>query len=234
MKRGNKIVNKVMLIFLIVGALFAGVGLFVWNDTNNFINNALETEATIERIDERYHGDGDTDYDVYVSYFVDGKSYYEELNSYNSSMREGKNITIYYNPDDPSEIMSNDGSIIGIIFMVIGGIAVLITLIFFINDFKKKRKGKMIMSYGHLIDANIDDVFQNPRVRVNGVSPFVIQASTVGPDGATYVFKSGDIYDDTPNLIASNNIQKIKVYVNPSNYKEYVMDIESLNNYKPQ
>ncbi len=234
MKDGNKVVKIVMAIFFFVGALFVVLGFFLWNETNSFMKSAKKTEATITRINERYHGDGDSDYDVYVSYFVDGKSYNEELNTYNSSMREGKNVTIYYNPDNPSEIMSGDSSFIVIIFLIIGSIFVLIPLIWFTINFRKKRKKKRIIEYGHLIDANIDDVFPNPRVRVNGVSPFVIKALTVGPDGVTYEFTSDNIYDDTPNLIASNNIERIKVYVNPNNYKEYVMDNESLNSFKPQ
>lgn len=234
MKRGNKAVKIVMSVFLIVGIIFVALGLFIWNDTKNFMKNAIKTEATIERINERYHGDGDSDYDVYVSYFVDGESYTEELNTYNSSMREGKKITIYYNPDNPKEIISSDSSIIVIIFLIIGGVFVLIPLIWFIINLKNKKKRKRIIGYGCLIDANIVSVIQNTRVRVNGVSPFVIKASAVGPDGTTYEFASDNLYDDTPNLIASNNIQKIQVYVNPSNYKEYIMDTESLNKYMPQ
>lgn len=234
MNRGNKAVKIVMSIFLIVGIIFVALGFFIWNDTKNFMKNAIKTEATITRINERYHGDGDSDYDVYVSYFVDGNSYNEELNTYNSSMREGKKITIYYNPDNPKEIMSSDSSIIVIIFLIIGGVFVLIPLIWFIINLKNKKKRKRIIGYGCLIDANIVSVIQNTRVRVNGVSPFVIKASAVGPDGTTYEFTSDNLYDDTPNLIASNNIQKIQVYVNPSNYKEYVMDTESLNKYIQQ
>lgn len=233
MKRDKKTKKIIMIFFLIVDIVIFALLFSNWNDTKNFMKNAIKTEATITKIDEKHHG-GDTDYLVYVSYYVDGKSYNEELNSYSSSMREGNKVTIYYNPNNPSEIRSNDNSFDEIILLLYGYLFILIPLIFFVINFIKKRKEKRIIAYGCLIYANIDHVFKNRSIKVMGVRPFVIKASTVGPDGLTYEFTSSNIYYDIRDLIRSNNIGKIKVYVNPSNYKEYVMDIESLSEFTSQ
>lgn len=56
----------------------------------------IEIERDInDEVDERR---------VYVEYVVDGKTYKQRLNGSSSSMREGQELTIYYQKSDPTKI----------------------------------------------------------------------------------------------------------------------------------
>lgn len=72
------------------------------------MKNAEKTTAEISEIDSYYSGSSrlgsKKHYNVIVEYVVDGEVYERTLNEYNSGMYEGKEIEIYYNPDNPSEI----------------------------------------------------------------------------------------------------------------------------------
>lgn len=59
------------------------------------------------------------DYTVYVSYTVDDNEYSQKLNHYNSSMREGDTLTIYYSPYNPSKISIGNSMNIGFVITFI-------------------------------------------------------------------------------------------------------------------
>ena len=83
-----------------------------------------ETTAVIERIEE--HGDfDDTSYDVYVRYSVDGREYHGESDFYSAGYREGKEIKIFYIPDNPEQIHGDAGHM-GIYLMAIGPVLTLL------------------------------------------------------------------------------------------------------------
>jgi len=75
-----------------------------------------KTKATITQIDT---SDPDNKV-VYVQYFVDGQSYEGRSNTYAASYKVGKEITIRYNPSDPSEI--GGGTFILTLIMAVVGI----------------------------------------------------------------------------------------------------------------
>ena len=68
-------------------------------------------------VPEEHAGD-DEEHDVYVAYSVDGKEYNALSDTYSSSYFEGKEITIFYNPDNPAQI-HGDSKLLGIILMAI-------------------------------------------------------------------------------------------------------------------
>lgn len=123
-------------LFKIVGAIFTIVGLamiissiVVGIDSNKFYKTAVKTEATIMYIDT--YSDYDhkqkkmkTRHDVYVSYETEEGEYYtyEKLGYYSSNMSEGQNISIYYDPENPSDIRSKSGS--KLMIYIFGGLGI--------------------------------------------------------------------------------------------------------------
>ena len=83
----------------------------------------------------------DATYTVYVKYTVDGKEYNAELDGL-TNYNEGEKITIYYNPEDPSQITQSISMILPIAIIIGGLIALVGGIISSINSFKRYKKMK--------------------------------------------------------------------------------------------
>ncbi len=114
--------NRIM-ISVVMPILFALAGCFlILLGITNIKNRQIFVESTgvISNIEETYVGgeDNEYDYDVTVDYTVDGQEYSSPLGEYNSRMQEGQEIGIYYNPDNPSEVMTNSKSTPVVLFVM--------------------------------------------------------------------------------------------------------------------
>lgn len=105
-----------------------GVIVFMINKGNQ---NYIKAEAVVSKTElaEEAHYDIDDNYveatyTVYVKYTVDGKEYDEELGEL-SGYKKDQKITIYYNPQDPSQITQTKSLILPVV-IVIAGIASLV------------------------------------------------------------------------------------------------------------
>ena len=146
-KMGNIIAGIFLIIFTLVGiAAFIG-GFFIQNDNNKFMKTAEKTSAVITDINETSSSrdsDGDTtyNYDVIVSFVVNGVTYKGNLGSYNSDMRVGNSQTIYYNPSNPKEFMSSDADFMGYIIVSVGAIFILGGIFLSVINFKGYKSAK--------------------------------------------------------------------------------------------
>ena len=88
----------------------------------------VKTEATIVSIVEVPSDSPDetSDYIVTVDYVADGSRYTSELDYYSGTFKEGKTVTVYYDPSDPSVIHGGKGFGIYLIVLGIGIIAVVL------------------------------------------------------------------------------------------------------------
>lgn len=117
---------KKILIGLLVGASFLGVGIFMLSTPHD---DYLPVVATIVEIQETWTGDNEYAYEVYVDYTVDGTAYrHVRLGNYSSGYREGKEINLFYNPANPSQIEAGGRGIWGIALTAVGGLIFLFSL----------------------------------------------------------------------------------------------------------
>ncbi len=130
----EKTVRKVAMVILFVGValLFGGLAAYLHNDY--FLKNAETVTGVVT--EKRMHRNYLT-CSIYVNYEVDGKTYDELYVSDGHNMQIGQNVTVYYNPDKPTEI--TDGREITMLFIcliVMGGIVFLIGgyMVFWINQ----------------------------------------------------------------------------------------------------
>jgi hypothetical protein len=81
-----------------------------------------------ERVSTNDKGEEETDasHDVYIAYDYEGKHYEREMSHYSSGMYEGKEVKIFINPDNPSDISAP-----GDIFLSLGLTAFGALLLFF-------------------------------------------------------------------------------------------------------
>lgn len=215
-----------MIVFLIAGIGMIVGGVYIQNENNKFMKNAKKTTATITRIDVSYDSDGDSDHDVYVEYAVKGERYTGRLNEYNSGMYEGKDITIYYNPENPRDFRGTSSSISSYIIMGIGAVFTIISSVFIVKKVRTGGKSKKLKKAGLLLEADITNITLNESYSVNRKHPYIIECSGV-INGLVHNFKSENIWFDAPMIYNNLGVKKIFVYVNPEKVTEYYVDVKN-------
>ena len=224
----GKIENIVCVMFTVVGVIFLITGVFVCIDAFNY-DNKVQTTATITRIISYRGQDNEIRYNTYVKYDVDGIEYNSKVNSYSSSFYEGKEISVYYNKSNPSEVYAKGFEFFvimfpafGIIFSAIGGIGLFVR-------YNKGKSEKNLRESGEMIIANYVGVDMNMHYSVNGRHPYNIVCEWTNlEDGKKYTFKSKNLWNNPENIIMERNIKTFNVYININNKKQYVIDIDDV------
>lgn len=129
-------------IFLFVGIIFLILSAVFLEVNKSHAENYIPTEAVISEI--RISSDSS---DAYATYVVDGKKLKAKLDVYSSDMYEGKEIEIYYDPDNPYDVTYLEGmrifttvfSIIGAVLTVIGLIPLIIGIVIVVKCNKKAK-----------------------------------------------------------------------------------------------
>jgi len=216
------------IIFTIVGAIFLIVGPIIFANEMSFKNKGIESIAIITDI-ETYHSTDDTYYKVYVQYIANDRTYNNTLDYWDSTMSVGKEVKIYYNPDNPNEIVANNSSYLLLLLPLIGGVSFILGTSMIIVNIKRKRRKSKLLENGDYINAEIEEVIYDTSYSVNRISPHVIVCKWENPaDGNTYVFKSENIWYDPEPIIEEKNIITLPVYINRDNLKKYFVSLENI------
>ena len=125
--------------------LIFGVVLFVVNTKNQ---NYIKTEATVleSKVLEEAHTDVDGNYvdatySATFKYSVDGKEYTGSLDNV-SKFNAGDKMTIYYNPENPSQITQTKSLMLPVIIIAAGIASLVGGIISAANAIKKYNKMK--------------------------------------------------------------------------------------------
>ena len=84
------------------------------------------------------------------------------------------------------------------------------------------KKEKALVENGVKIEAVIKDVAINNAVTINGRNPRKLVCEGVLPDGSTRYFESGNV---SPHIQPDVIGRPISVYVDPSDYGKYYIDV---------
>lgn len=226
--KGNKVENLIWIIFFGIGLIFVIIGIVICANIFNY-KNKVETTGIITEIGSYRDLDGQRENSVYVEYTVDGRVYESALNGYSSNFYEGKEIEIYYDINNPSKIGVKSIDLVFLIFPGIGSIFLVIGGVGIIIKGRRKALEKKLMSYGDKVFAKIIDVCNNTRYTVNGRHPYVIICQWDNEiDGKEYIFKSGNLWFDPTFAIEQKNIDTLPVYIDMNNKKKYVIDTSIL------
>ncbi len=127
---------------LLFGLLAAGLALVVFGAylLRQNVGTYLETTAVITKIDS-----APLFSNVYVSYTADGRLYEDvPLRSRAADDEIGRELVVYYDPEDPSVIESQGGSAASQYALLIGGLLAIYALISILRSrrtlFVKRRK----------------------------------------------------------------------------------------------
>lgn len=102
----NKIINIIFVISIIFGLIFIMIGslfIFLSNNTNKHIESSDFVLGYIDEIRKT-----EDNYDVYVSYELDGEEFKSKINTYTSDMVEGNPINLYF--DDEGKIYVSESA----------------------------------------------------------------------------------------------------------------------------
>lgn len=203
----NKKINRLYIVFLIIGIIITSIGLYtsvIMLDNSN----KVDTIGTITSI---VSTSNDTP-DVYVTYNVDGKK-----------------IDIYYMKNDPNIIGNKKLELLILLFPFVGLIFLLIGGINIFKIISNKKKKERLIKTGTVIEATYIETNTNFNLRVLGRNPSNIICEYDDPISKnTYRFKSERLWYDPTLYIGDNDIYTFNVYVNKDNMKNYYVDIEKL------
>lgn len=223
--------NLVGIIFFIVGTVFLIAGTVVLISDISFKNNAEQTQGEIINIErERYRRNGDNHINHYVTvgYTVDGEYYEREFSQYNSGMYVGKEITVYYNPDEPGDARISSAAL-PVVFISVGGSMFVIGAVFIITKIVSANRIKSLRAYGEALTGTITNITVNTSVRVNGRNPYKAECEVTDPySGDRYLYSSKNIMEDISGLIGSS----VTVYTDKNDRSKYYVDIDGLINNK--
>lgn len=224
----NKAVNKlVTLPFIIAGIVFVVAGVYLYKSNTNFMNNARESVATINKAD---CDDGGCQYTI--SFIASEKEYSLSYSKYNSSYKVGDEINVYYDINNPSNFKCDYSNNIAYVFMGLGTLIVIVGLFIMIKKNIKYRSYLNVKSSGIRIDAKIIGIEMDNNVIKDGVNPYFIICSGINPitrEEETY--NSGDIWFDVRKIIEENRIETLPVYVDENIASNYSVDTSVLNTY---
>ena len=149
-------------IFLFIGIVFLILSAVFLEVNKSHAENYIPTEAVISEI--RISSDSS---DAYATYVVDGKKLKAKLDVYSSDMYEGKEIEIYYDPENPSDVTYLEGirifttvfTIVGVVLTVIGLIPLIIGIVIIVKC-NKKAKAQVSMA-DEMNPADYSDRYTN-------------------------------------------------------------------------
>ncbi len=222
--------------FIILGAIAIIIGVILDNSLRDFEKRAELTTATITRIDKETKTVTTTKngkpvkkkvnvYDVYVEYTVDGKTYNSKLGSYNSSMKEGKEIEIFYLPDTPEVIRSKQRNMLPLIIpccigVVITGLGVAVMILS-----KNVSKPHRLKTEGVRMTAVITKITENKNFNVNGAHPIQIECEITDADTDEHFTYTSDYTTEPLNAYEGGSID---VYVHREKHDMGYVDLDSV------
>ena len=121
----NQMKKLIAVIILIAG----GVIFIVFGATSvKELRDFKQVSAVVSHIEREWTPNGDgTDTEeikIFVTYTVDGQEYTEELQNTKTTYKQGDEITVLYNPADPT-VVSGATKTMTIIQFAIGGVLIL-------------------------------------------------------------------------------------------------------------
>lgn len=227
----KKFFKIISCVFLVIGISLIILAFVIGQAVSIPVQREKKTTATITEITRHRGTDGEAEYDVFVEYEIDGTTYEKELNAYSSDFREGQEIEIIYDKDDPENItVTWIREIIYGTFGAIGGTFIFIGLIGVIITFHKRTdKKKKLMEKGELVYARFRAVEEEQNVYIGGMRPYRIVAEWTDPEtGEEHILRSEFIYKDPRDKLEGRTISQIPVYMDWRNKNKYYMDISQI------
>jgi len=216
------------MFFLPMGLLFAGIGVWAWNDDRERSANAIEAQGTVIEL-ARSRGDDGPVYRPVVEFFDRRGTRHEFVGNVGSSppsWSEGETVPVLYPPASPGRAFIDKAfdrfflpgmfGGLGLLFAAIGGAMIFFTI-------RHRRIMEWLRHNGMAIQANFVETYRDTSTRINGRNPYrVVCQGTHPATGKIHSFKSALIWIDPSEDLDG---KRLTVMVDPANPKRHLVDL---------
>lgn len=211
----------IVLALLGVIILFLGIKTVITNNAFKKENIEIEALVTDSNSINKFTA---------VTFKIDEKEYNAMAKTYDSQIKSGDKIIIYYNKENPSIIFIENNNTNGGAFVGVGIILLAIGFSIILNQLNNFTNKEEIKKTGKKIQAELVDIVCDTKKTANGIHPYYIVCCWKNKmSGKTYRFKSEYIWYDPKSQIKKLGIDRLPVFIIPSNPNQYYVSIEELN-----
>lgn len=212
---------------MLAGAIALGVS------TRHFVASAQHAEGTVIDLLPSRSSSGDSVlYSPVVEFKTPDGREFEVRSSVASdppSYHEGEKVTVLYRPEAPGNAqISGFFSLWGgtLVLGILGAVFFSIGAALWAVPAWSSRRARRLTAHGTPVQAEVQGVERNTRIKVNGVHPWCIVARWKNPVTAEYhEFRSGNLWTDPGEGFRQ---QFITVFVDNDNPRRYHMDTSFL------
>jgi uncharacterized protein YneF (UPF0154 family) len=229
----NRTLRIIGTVFTMIGILLLVVAGLIFGSAMRFKARALAVDGQVTGMIRTFnteHGRHHGYKPVVVFTSRDGKVHkvVGRVATYPPLYHVGQSVKVLYDPADPNDV--NIGSLasdklflayipggIGIVFCLVGG-----SFIFYL--IRRRRVSAWLAENGTLVQATIEEVYQDMHVRINGKNPWRVRCRWQDPITRNLsLFVSESIEGDRSRYAPGSSIT---VRVNPENPKQYRVMLE--------
>lgn len=215
---------KIGLVFILLGTLSLGEGLYSGYNSINFNAKAVNVESSVTRnIQETCNGQKRkyTCYNPEVSYEYAGQKYKKILSERSSNMyTPGEKIDLKHDPANPHGALSTKSLWLNPILFclygfIFGGVGVLLLR----NHIRRKKIEENLLKRGVSIRATVVDIGIDKSITVNGIHPYMIRAQFNNPtSNRPIIVVRSELWHDpkaSGEISADNTIEVLYDSTNP-------------------
>jgi hypothetical protein len=238
--KSKKTGKLVKLIFFGTGFLWIAFGAFFFIDAKFFTSGSYRATGNVVELKKVRHYSTSTSksisgyktvyYPVIRYQTEDGKTiiFTSSSGNYPSPYKNGDRVEILYDPENPQKARIKSFSsmwLAPVLCFGIGGIMFFTGSVILMWGKFSGRKIEWFKRNGLPIMAEIEKISVNKKIKVNGKHPYKIHAKFLNPQtNEIQVFKSKNLWVDPGRQLTEKNMTSIEVWVDPQNYKKYLMN----------
>jgi len=241
--KSKKATKLVKLIFFGFGFLWIAVGAFFLLEAKHFASKSYRAKGTVIELKKvRRLSDSKSSVSRYKTVYYpvikyqtkDRKNirFTSSSGSYPSPYKKGDQVEIMYDPKNPlkARIVSFRSMwLFPVLFFGIGGVLILTGSVILMWKRLSGSKIEWFKRNGMPIMVEIEKISVNKKITVNGKHPYKIYAKYLNPQtNEMQIFKSKNLWDDPTKYLTEKNITRIEVWIDPRNYKKYLMNTDFL------
>lgn len=201
--------------------IFIGIGFILYGLVSHmsFIRFKTHAECVTATIVEIYEDE------VYVEFETNGTIVRTRSDYYTTNMRPGQKRTYYYNPLDPTLIKSNH-LLFDLTFCFVGIFHSIIGFLILFWDKKNTRNISWLIRNGKLLRLKITDFHIVNKMPNDPRHPVILEVTYTDEHEHTHTFYSEEMFMYDREWLLK---QYVTIYVDPENYKNYHMDLNTLS-----
>ena len=215
-------------IFAVFGAFMMIIGFREYWIGTSFKRIATETTAVISDIvvtPGRFADDDDTR-TVYVTFNVDGQEYRGPLGAWHIGMAVGQERTVYYNPDNPQNFISDTSQTSLLVLVAFGAICFSIGFGYFFKRFRRNTSANSLIANGKrimatLIELRPGNATMNEQRCFNLICEYRDETT-----GNVYLFKSADTWSLPPFDYQNQQTPLVPVYIDRYDYSKHFVAVD--------